>query len=217
MEVLKGLGATASVSGWKSQVRKAARSVGLADVAALNPYGSGSASPVPVVVSMPSNSKSIDFDFQRPLIREMTEKGLLHGLSRRKFAVRRSKEVAERLLAVFTLRLLTFSSQSVSDVKGPSFVFELSVRKASSTKLAKTGLHLTYLGSVEKCNTSSLYRRLPGASLSADLPVLEDVTEALESPVELRNDPFSTLLPGLGVIELGKYGVKPFPLQSKYV
>ena len=103
-------------------------------------------------------------------------------------------------------------------------MFELSIRKSSSNKLAKTGLHLTYLGSVEKWKTSSvekwktssLDRRLPGASRSADLPVLEDVTEALKSPVELRNDPFSTLLPGLGVIELGKYGVKPFPLQSMY-
>lgn len=95
-------------------------------------------------------------------------------------------------------------------------MFELSVRKSSATKLAKTGLHLTYLGSVEKWKTSPLYTKLPGASFSADLPILEDVTEALESPVELRNDPFSTLLPGLGVIELGKYGVKPFPLQSTY-
>jgi hypothetical protein len=99
MEVLKGLGATASVSGWKSQVRKVARSVGLADVAALHPYPSGSAPPVPVIVSTSSKST----DFERPLIRELTEKGLLHGLSRRKFAVRRSKEVAERLLVVFTL------------------------------------------------------------------------------------------------------------------
>jgi hypothetical protein len=96
-------------------------------------------------------------------------------------------------------------------------VFELSVRKSSPTKLAKTGLHLTYLGSVEKWNTGSLeHTILPGVSLSADLPVLEDVTEALENPVELRNDPFSTLLPGLGVIELGKYGVKPCPLQGMY-
>ena len=112
MEVLKGLGATASVSGWKSQVRKAARSVGLADVAALNPYASGSPSPVPATVYS-SNSKSTEFDFQRPLIREMTEKGLLHSLSRRKFAVRRSKEVVERLLAAFT-RMFTHLFVSIS-------------------------------------------------------------------------------------------------------
>jgi hypothetical protein len=98
MEVLKGLGATASVSGWKSQVRRAARSIGQAEIAALNPYASGSAPPVPIIVSTSSKSH-----LERPLIREMTEKGLLQGLPRRKFAVRRSKEVADRIFAVFSL------------------------------------------------------------------------------------------------------------------
>jgi hypothetical protein len=100
MEVLKGLGATASVSGWKSQIRKAARSIGLEDVAALNPYASGSSCPVHIIES---TCRSTSIDFEPLLIREMTEKGVLHGLSRRRFAVRRCKKVDERLLAVFTL------------------------------------------------------------------------------------------------------------------
>lgn len=47
MSVLKGLGAIASVSGWKAQIRKIARERGLDDLAVAGPGGSTASPPKP--------------------------------------------------------------------------------------------------------------------------------------------------------------------------
>ena len=92
MAVLKGLGAVASVSGWKAQVRKAAKVAGLDDIAVLEP-GDKARVPAPEPQVKPHAKPFIErkaqpITFQRPYIRDTIEKGLLFGLPRRKFGVR---------------------------------------------------------------------------------------------------------------------------------
>ena len=83
MPQLKGLGAIASVSGWKALVRKAANSAGMEDIATLAPKSilTETKQPRKVLASKKSHN------------RETTDSGVLFGMSRRRFAVRKGKLV----------------------------------------------------------------------------------------------------------------------------
>ena len=106
------------------------------------------------------------------------------------------------------------SHSELIDAGGLPYIFELSVR---GPKRSRPSLYLTYLGcgklatrkSAEARSTVSIQTKRP-----AIFPILEDVpVKALASN---DNAPFSSSLPGCGTIELGKYGVHPFPQKGTY-
>ena len=86
--------------------------------------------------------------------------------------------------------------------------------------MAKTGIYLTYIGpggigvegrakSIEKDCIKFMELEEPRV-----LPVLDDIPTGSGFVMEGRT-PFSSILPGCGLIELGVYGVQPFPGPGK--
>ena len=81
MTELKGLGAIASVSGWKAIVRKAANSAGMDGIAKLAPKSSS--------IETKQTRKSVSS--KKSANKEATDCDVLFGMSRRRFAVRGGK------------------------------------------------------------------------------------------------------------------------------
>jgi hypothetical protein len=98
MPVLKGLGAIASVSGWKAQVRKAATSVGLDQVAAIAPNTNSVSVQQPKTTPLDRKQKPITFE--RPAIKDTTDRDVLFGKPRRRFSVRGGGKQSKKLSCV---------------------------------------------------------------------------------------------------------------------
>jgi hypothetical protein len=75
----------ASVSGWKAQVRKAAKNVGKEHIASLNPSSGSSTAlqPKPDV----TDRKPQQITLERPAIKDASDRRVLFGLPRRRFSV----------------------------------------------------------------------------------------------------------------------------------
>jgi hypothetical protein len=83
----------------------------------------------------------------------------------------------------------------------------------------KTSLYLTYLGSAKSrsdlCHAGAVNIGVGKGSESTRLPILIDcggVSESIEA-----SHPFSTKMPGSGVVELSRYGVQPLPREGEYL
>jgi hypothetical protein len=85
MTVLKGLGAVASVSGWKAQVRKAAINVGKEEIASLNVRSNTAPAPQTKQSSPERPHKPVALE--KPIIKDASDLGVLFGLPRRRFAI----------------------------------------------------------------------------------------------------------------------------------
>ena len=82
--VLRGLGAVASVSGWKAVVRKAARNVGKEDIALMNPGSKPTTiQRSPRITEQVTKPQSL----KHPEIKEETDKHVLFGSPTKAFAV----------------------------------------------------------------------------------------------------------------------------------
>ena len=190
LPVLKGLGAVASVSGWKALVRKAAKHVGKEDIAALNP-GSGSTGATetksPVKIKKPPPVTLLG----KPVIMHAIDRGVLFGLPRKRFSVANSDQL---------------------------YQFELTVRK-STMQPSKSSLYLKYLGNHWLKGGQTKDEQSRCFNLKQDLellhlPILTDHDGgALDDSTGLI-DPFCSLWPQCGVVELSKYGVQPLPRQG---
>lgn len=90
LSVLKGLGATASVSGWKALVRRTADEMGLVELSTLEPDGFAKPRAKPKEIKKPHKTSKLQFDRTIP-VREITSHPFWNGMSRLKFAVRKGK------------------------------------------------------------------------------------------------------------------------------
>jgi hypothetical protein len=86
---LKGLGATASVSGWKALVRKTAEEMGQKGLAELEPDGFSKPRAKPKEAKKPHRTSELNFD--RTLVKDITSHSFANGLPRIKFAVTKGK------------------------------------------------------------------------------------------------------------------------------
>jgi hypothetical protein len=91
MSVLKGLGAVASVSGWKAQVRKAAMISGNEDVASLNPNAKATPTTTPATVRKSPEKKAKPSVPKIPEVKDSSDQTVLFGMPRKKFAVHGGK------------------------------------------------------------------------------------------------------------------------------
>ena len=103
MTVLKGLGAIASVSGWKAQVRKIARDRGLIELAELGPPGSTPAAPTssPGRKPKPRGNMSAASNITSALVsssrRKITRPDVLLGKSTYRVVVESTRGMSEKL------------------------------------------------------------------------------------------------------------------------
>lgn len=94
-----------------------------------------------------------------------------------------------------------------------AYLFELSVRR---TKRSKPSLCLTYLGCGKSTRKATEVRECVSLQVKrpAMVPILDDYSEKNLSTDD--SAPFSTSMSGCGTVELGKYGVRPFPQKGTY-
>lgn len=109
MTVLKGLGAIASVSGWKAQVRKIARDRGLIKLAELGPPGSTPAVPTssPGRKAKPKGNMSAALNITSTLVgsskRKVTRPDVLFGKSTYRVVVESTRGMSEKLVCLLFL------------------------------------------------------------------------------------------------------------------
>jgi hypothetical protein len=93
MAILKGLGAVASISGWKALVRKAAKDIGNADLAALN-AGRNAGIKLQRKSNTSERTKTKAAALEKPTIKEKSDRGVLFGLPKKEFSVLGGKRLS---------------------------------------------------------------------------------------------------------------------------
>jgi hypothetical protein len=93
MAILKGLGAVASISGWKALVRKAAKDTGNADLAALN-AGRNAGIKLQRKSNTSERTKTKPAALEKPTIKEKSDRGVLFGLPKKEFSVLGGKSLS---------------------------------------------------------------------------------------------------------------------------
>eukprot|EP00934_Nitzschia_sp_Nitz4_P002889 Nitzschia sp. Nitz4//scaffold40_size135432//24310//29965//NITZ4_003232-RA/size135432-processed-gene-0.58-mRNA-1//-1//CDS//3329551183//2879//frame0 len=184
MAPLKGLGAVASVSGWKAVVRKAVKEAEQGKGVQVTPARKNSGvrvppkeSPTPSVVQ----TKQIA-PLAKPIVEE-TDRELLFGQPRKEFWVQGEDNAV--------------------------FRFELTVRR-SKLDNSKLSLFLTYHGHAN-FNPGVATESHPVNACS--LPVTTPISQPPRS-VSRTRVPFMSSTPGAGLVELTEFGVKPPPLRE---
>lgn len=241
MSILKGLGAIASVSGWKAQVRKMAKERGDVALAELGPGG----------VTVSPKAKPISEDAQKvqselvstpvkttptkpkPAARVLGNQtvlscpDVLFGRPSKKLVV----ESARGMYLACVLGFIGRPSSHFHSVKDPTirFYFELSIRKKASSDIA---LFISYIGARKLTTVHSDYSRIHQRNFSIlndDLAVADvSLLVAKDLSKKIKKDPnsssaagksirvpFSSLENGCGLIELCKHDVWPLPCKGK--
>ena len=216
MPELKGLGAIASVSGWKAQVRKAAKELGLADVADAEPDNKaswGKEAREAAARRKPPPSRPVV-----PVVptQKITHPDLLFGKSRRQFAVQAIQgklSVIQTLPGycdIFFFCLLT--NTLPTDDSSRVFHFDLSVRVSADGP--GPGIFITYEGEGKTDDKPKSVCEVPhaivgGRGKESQVPVLSELSLDGSSHGSIARTPFATLKPGCGLIDIRPFGVRP--------
>jgi hypothetical protein len=201
MPDLKGLGAIASVSGWKAQCRKVAREMGLDAIGNIEPDAKSQVTPT---LAAPNVASSKPNDYIDASMKRLPE----------------TKNLPFHPDVIFGAPRQPFSVQATQAMGNVRFLFHLSVRtEASSSQL---GLFLCYDGAssgevdvTENC--AAIVDNIAGSQSSAIvLPVLRDGSSKVASTTEIVDHRFTfrTAKEGCGLIRLRKHGVRPFQDQD---
>ncbi|CAB9516665.1 expressed unknown protein [Seminavis robusta] len=227
MSVLKGLGAIASVSGWKAQVRKMAKERGLEELAQAGPGGPSQVTPSTVQTKTKEEPK-VKATTKKPTPQVKPEAKPPGSKTSSKAIIKMSSKKVlsfpEILFGKPTKKLVVESSRDPR----LRFYFQLSIRK----KPSGIGLFICFLGARKLQTVYRDYARVVQPHVAViesgddysfvSMPVAKDLSKKIKKDPNSPNAagkqirvPFSTQEDGCGMLELCAHDVWPLPCEGE--